>query len=66
MEPVIKELEKEYPDLKIEKIDVEKKSEEANKYAVMGLPTFIFLDGNKEVARETGTVTKDKLVKHIK
>lgn len=63
MEPVIKGIEKEL-DGKIEvvKINVDEKPEEASKYGVMSIPTFIVLKDGKEVGRKIGVTSKSDLL----
>jgi thioredoxin 1 len=64
MEPIVKELLKKYPKVELEKVDVDKHQAFTEKWEVMSIPTFIFIDG-KEVAREVGSVSKEKLEKHL-
>lgn len=64
MEPVIEELKKEL-DGKVEvvEIDVDEKPEEASKYGVMSIPTYIVLKDGKEVGRRIGVTSKEDLLK---
>lgn len=64
MNPIIEELEKELSGkIEVEKINVDEKSEEASKYGVMSIPTFIILKDDKEVGRKIGVTSKADLLK---
>ncbi len=62
---------KENPEYKIEikKIDVDKNQEEASKYGVMSIPTYLILKDGEEVDRFVGVtskeVIKNKLSRHL-
>ena len=58
MKPMIEELEKDYTVLKV---DVDEEPEKAEQYGVMGIQTYIVMDGDKEIKRLTGIATKDEL-----
>ena len=69
MKPVIEELEKELAgNAEIKKINVDTNQEEASKYGVMSIPTYLILKDGKEAGRFIGVtskeVIKNKLVKH--
>lgn len=64
MKPVIEELEKDLAgDVEIKKIDVDQNQEEASKYGVMSIPTYLILKDGKEVDRFVG-VTSKEVIKH--
>lgn len=64
MEPIIEELKKELGGkVEVEIIDVDQKPEEAAKYGVMSIPTYIVLKEDKEVGRKIGVTSKDDLLK---
>ncbi len=66
MNPVIEELKKEMGDkVKITKIDVDQKQEEASKYGVMSIPTYVILKDGKEVDRFIGATSKENVVSKI-
>lgn len=66
MEPVIEELEKELKGkVEIDKINVDEKPEEAQKYGVMSIPTYIVLKDGKETGRKIGVTAKADLLKLI-
>ena len=66
MEPVIEELEKEMAGkVNIRKVDVDKDQEEASKYGVMSIPTYIILKDGREVDRFIGSTSKESIVSKI-
>ena len=67
MEPVMDELEKEMGDkVKITKIDVDQKQDEASKYGVMSIPTYIILKDGEEKDRFIGATSKENVVQKLK
>ena len=67
MEPILEELEKELGDkVEIVKINVDEKPEEAQKYGVMSIPTYIVLKDGKELGRKIGVTSKADLVQLLK
>lgn len=69
MKPVLEELEKELAGkVEIKKIDVDEHQDEASKYGVMSIPTYLILKDGKEVDRFVGVTSKeainDKISKH--
>ena len=67
MEPVIEELEKELAGkVEVVKINVDEKPEEAQKFGVMSIPTYIVLKDEKEVGRKIGVTSKQDLLKLLK
>lgn len=66
MVPRWQEIEKKYPWLETEMIKIDERPEIINKYKILGLPAFIFLDKQgKEIKRFSGIVEKEILVKTI-
>lgn len=64
MKPIIEELEKELAGkVEVVKINVDEKPEEASKYGVMSIPTYIVLKDGKEVGRKIGVTSKQDLLK---
>lgn len=64
MEPILEEIEKELGDkVEIVKINVDEKPEEASKFGVMSIPTYIIMKDDKEVGRKIGVTAKADLVK---
>lgn len=66
MEPIMDELEKELAGkVQIEKINVDEKPDEAAKYQVMSIPTYVILKNDQEQERIIGAIPKDKLLATI-
>ena len=67
MEPIMEELEKEMGNkVKITKIDVDQKQDEASKYGVMSIPTYIILKDGEEKDRFIGATSKEDVVQKLK
>ena len=66
MKPVVEELEKELEG-KVEfvQINVDENQEEAVKYGVMSIPTFVVLKDGQEIGRKIGFIPKEELRKII-
>ncbi|MDO8577017.1 MAG: thioredoxin [Candidatus Daviesbacteria bacterium] len=63
MASIIEELEKELAGkIEVEKINVDEKPAEAQKYGVMSIPTYIVLKDDKEVGRKIGVTAKADLL----
>jgi len=64
MEPIFKELKEEYKG-KVEfvEINVDVEGARAQQFGVMGIPTYIVMDGDREVGRKIGFTAKAELVK---
>lgn len=60
MKPIIEEL---AGKVEVVKINVDEKPEEAAKYGVMSIPTYIVLKDGKEVGRKIGVTSKQDLLK---
>lgn len=66
MHPIIEDLKKELEGkVEVQEIDVDEKGEEAVKYGVMSIPTFIVLKDGKEVGRKIGAISKEELLKLV-
>ena len=61
MSPIMAELEDEYREIKIVKLNVNFGAETAQKYGVLSSPTFLFFKDGDEVKRLRGIVAKDDL-----
>lgn len=61
MSPIMAELEEEYREIKIVKLNVNFGAETAQKYGVLSSPTFLFFKNGDEVKRLRGIVAKDDL-----
>jgi len=64
--PILDELKKELPGLKVEKINIDQNQEEAAKYGVMSIPTLILEKDGEMVKKFVGVTYKDELKKAIK
>lgn len=66
MMPVIEELSKEYEKkVKIGKVNVDEENELAEKYMVMSIPTFLFINKGKVVDKIVGAVPKAILIEKL-
>lgn len=64
MNPVIDEIEKEMAGkVEIIRINVDEKPDEASKFGVMSIPTYIIMKDDKEVGRKIGVTPKAELIK---
>lgn len=66
MTPIIEEIEKEYSNLNIKKINVDTNFDETNKYSIMSIPTFVFFKEGKEISRIVGSADKEDFEDIIK
>ena len=68
MKPVVESLESELKEkLVVKKVNVDTTPEEASKYNVVSIPTFVILDENgKELAKRMGAIPKDQFVEWVK
>ena len=63
----LKKLKKEYPDLKIKKLDYDLDEEEIEQYNIGNkLPVIIIKDGNKEIDRLIGEKSYEETVSFLK
>ncbi len=63
MESIIEELSSEFD---VEKIDVDENEVKAASFNVTSIPTYVVMDGAKEVARFTGMMGKEELEKALR
>ncbi len=54
MNPILDEVEKEYTDLTITRIDIDSDKEMVEKYNIQSVPTYVILKDGKEVDRIIG------------
>jgi len=69
MKPVIDEIEKELAGkIEVKKVNVDEDQDEASKYGVMSIPTYLVLKDGREVERFVGAqskeVMKNKIFQH--
>jgi thiol-disulfide isomerase/thioredoxin len=69
MKPVVNELKQEYADrIEFRAVDIDEASNEkiSRKYRVLGVPTYVFLDGNEELLfSRLGLRSKDRMVEDL-
>ena len=65
MHPIVEEISKQYPDLKIIKIDVDKHEELSRQYSIMSIPTLMLLKNGNQVEKNIGFTPKEQLEKWI-
>jgi thioredoxin 1 len=66
MKPVVEELEKELTGkVEIKKINVDDHQDEASKYGVMSIPTYLILKDGREVDRFVGVTSKEVIKNKI-
>ena len=62
MKPIFAEVEKEYEGkVEFKKVDVEANGEEAQKFGVLSIPTFVITKDGEEVDRKSGAMPKEAL-----
>ena len=54
--PVIEQLDNQYPDVVVGKVNVDDEQELAMRYGVMSIPTVIFFKDGKEIDRKVGVM----------
>ncbi|MDP3974304.1 MAG: thioredoxin [Candidatus Daviesbacteria bacterium] len=63
MAPVLEEIKKELGSkIEVEEINVDEKPQEAQKFGVMSIPTYIIMKDDKEVGRKIGVTAKQELL----
>jgi thioredoxin 1 len=60
-DPILEELEADYPDVDFEKVNVDEQQEVANEYQVRSLPTLIVENDEGVVERFVGVTQRDDL-----
>ncbi|KKP89186.1 MAG: Thioredoxin [Berkelbacteria bacterium GW2011_GWA2_35_9] len=66
MKPIIENLEEELKDVKFTKINVDEHQDEAQKYNVMSIPTFVIKKDSEVVDQLSGILTKETLIEKLK
>lgn len=64
-QPIIEKLEKQYSQLKFEKIDIDANKEMSVKYGIRAVPTIIIEKDGKEAARFVGVTAEKELTKAL-
>ena len=65
MRPVIEEIQRENPNVKVLFIDADANKELVKRYKIKGVPVFIVFKNGVEVFRNVGVITKNDLLKEI-
>ncbi|WP_313691960.1 thioredoxin family protein [Halorarum halobium] len=60
-DPILEELESEYPDVSFEKVDVEENQDVANQYQVRSLPTLVVENDDGVVERFVGVTQREDI-----
>jgi len=60
-DPIIEEMEDDYPDVSFEKVDVDEEQDVANEYQVRSLPTLIIENEDGIVERFVGVTQRDDI-----
>lgn len=63
--PVMEQVEREYSQYKVCKVNVDEQPELAQQFGVMSIPTVVCLKDVKESARSIGLVTKEQLLSKL-
>jgi len=65
MMPIIEEIQRENPNVKVIFIDADANKELVKRYQIQGVPVFIVFKNGEEVFRNVGVITKNDLLKEI-
>lgn len=66
LSPIVEEVAKENPDLKVVKIDVDANENLAYKYKTYSIPTLVVIENGEEVNRAVGAMPKEDVLELIK
>lgn len=58
--PIVQEFIKDNPEPKVYIIDADQETDLVNKFQVRSIPTFILVDGEKELKRHIGSMTREQ------
>jgi thioredoxin 1 len=61
--PIVEEVEKETPAIKVGKVNVDKEGALAERFGIMSIPTLILFKEGKEAKRTLGAMPKEDLLK---
>lgn len=64
-DPILEEIEADYPDVEFEKVDVDQNQDVANEYSVRSLPTLVIEDDDGEVERFIGVTQREQIVEAL-
>ena len=60
--PIVEEIAKERPDIKVAKINVDENPELATRFGIMSIPTLVVMENGKIVNQATGARPKDAIL----
>ncbi len=66
LEPVLRRLEKENPDITFVKVDVDELSDLSDEHKIQAMPTLLFVRRGREIKRIVGLQDHATLSKHVK
>ena len=66
MSPILEELAREHPEVKVAKVNVDEEQELALKYKIMGIPALVVFKEGEPAARNVGLTDKRKLEEMLK
>lgn len=64
--PVLTQIENEFDNVIVEKINVDENDEVTEYYGIRNIPTLIIFKGDQQVDKVVGSLSKDKLVELLK
>ena len=65
LSPILNEIDNEYDNVEIYKVDVDENQETTMRYGVTAMPTLVFFKNGQEVERQVGLMPKEELEKII-
>ena len=66
LSPVIEEIAKDHPEIKVGKVNVDEEPDLASAYGVMSIPSLFMIENGEVVGSYVGLTTKDKIEKIFK
>jgi thioredoxin 1 len=60
--PMVEEIAKERPDIKVGKINVDEEAELASRFGIMSIPTLVVIENGKIVNQTMGAKPKDEIL----
>ena len=66
LSPIVEEVAKENPDLKVVKIDVDSNSKLSYEYGAYSIPTLVVIKDGKEINRAVGAIPKASILELVK
>ena len=66
LSPIVEEVAKENPDLKVVKINVDENENLAYKYRAYSIPTLVVIENGEEVERAVGAIPKESILDLVK